>query len=758
MGKFRTRWKVAISLWLGLACAPCLAQEQERPAPQTQLEIPERLDTIIVTAQRREENQQIVPVAVTSLSAEFLARNSINSLEGLSATVPGFVTTQSVNYAAAPLSIRGVGGANGGGNFFADEPVAVYLDEVYLGRLSFSTAALFDVDAIEVVRGPQGTLRGRNSSAGAVSIRSNRPGPNWSGRISTSVGSFNNYRIAGVINAPVADDLISVRIAGGFWDRDGYGTNPVDGSRVGGAEDRFARTSIRVTPASNFTLDIIGDAISQSSVPGTIAVADLSNPAAASPFAARPDLAQVLKDRVFASNDPNFYEGDHRGLTVKAHWDLGGVAIDWISAIRRYEFDAAQDSDGTALQLINNEGAGDNDQISQEIRLSSPDDRTFSWIAGALYFHEENDLLFRIRNFNGFFGLGTLAQFQASQTVNAYAAFAEGRVAISKRLAIVLGGRYSRETKRFANQLSVTTLSEGSVPIFPGQILAPGTPIAAPPLFEDRASFDEFSPRFVLEGNLADNLFAYASYSNGFNSGGFNAFGLAAEFESQRVDAYEIGVKSQLWQDAVRLNLSAFAYDYSDLQVRLPVPTGGVDIANVAQARILGAEAEFALMPARGLTVSGNASWLDTRFTQGAIPAVPEDLVFPIGAPIPLTETDITGNRLSRAPTAQLFGSVVYEFALGHHSDMSISAAYRYQSKVFFLETNQTQSTYSGDGFSEVGLQVSYHHIPSDLRVSLNGQNVFDTRRIAQVTALGAFPNAALNEPARWSIEIAKSF
>ena len=726
------------------------------------LDSKDQLSTIIVTAQKRVQDQQKVPIAVTTLPGDFLIRHSIDSIEDLASTVPGFVTTHSVNYGAAPLAIRGVGGANGGGNFFADEPVAVYIDEVYVGRLSISTAALFDIEDIEVLRGPQGTLYGRNSTAGAVLIKSKVPSEELTGYIGGEVASYDEYRINGALSGTIADDLLSGRIAAGYSDRRGYGVNSFDGSAIGGAEDFFVRASLRFTPDDNLTIDLIGDYFDQKSNTATIAVADLSNPASASPFTVRPDFDQVLDDRTFAINDPNFYDAKHRGINLKATWNIGTLTLNSVSAFRSYEFDAAQDSDGTALSLINNDGNGQNEQFSQEIRLSSDDQGPFSWIVGGMYFHEDNDFFFQIRNINGFFGLGTLAAFRATQKVNALAAFAEAKWAINPIFSITAGGRYSSEKKNFTNQLAVNILNGGmipaSAPVFPGQSFAAGATLTPPTDFADSGRFSDFSPRVVLEAKPTDDLLIYASYSQGFTSGGFNVFGLAPEFGSQGIHSYEVGLKSQFWNDRIRFNASAFHYDYSNLQVRLPVPTGGVNIANAAEARIQGAELELTIMPVAALNISANISLLDAEFTQGTIPAVPENINFPFGAPIPLSPVDIAGNSLSRAPDFQFYGAADYTIALGDIGQFDLHASYRHQSKVFFLETNQTQSTFAGEAFNEVNIRVSYTHLPTNLTVAFFGKNIFDDRHASQVTALGAFPNAALNEPVKWGVEFLKKF
>ncbi|PCI46312.1 MAG: hypothetical protein COB49_08615 [Alphaproteobacteria bacterium] len=718
------------------------------------------LEEVIVTAQKRAQSQQDVPIAITALSTDFLTNNDVHSLEDLAATVPGFVTTNSVNYGAAPLAIRGIGGANGGGNFFADEPVAVYTNGVYVGRLSVSTSDLLDIKSIEVLRGPQGTLYGRNSTSGAILIETARPTDDVEGYVRASAARFDEYRVQGAISGPLADDVLSGRLAIGYSDKKGYGTNSFDGSNIGGSEDFSARLSLRYTPDENFTLDIIGEYLDQEASPATIAIADLSNPLSASPFVERPDLEQVLNDREFAINDPNFFNAEHKNINVIAHWDLGSVALDSVTGYRKYDWDGAQDSDGTALSLFNNNGNGKNKQFSQEIRLSSNDEGPFSWIVGGFYFHEENDFFFEIRNINALFGLGTDATFEASQKVDAYAVFADVTWEINDIFSLIAGGRYSDENKDFKNDLTVLILNGGTLPpfFFGGATLPAGFVFSAPPAFADDASFTDFSPRIVLNAQVDENILAYASYSQGFTSGGFNVFGLAPDFESQSINAYEVGLKSDLLDQRLRINVSGFYYDYTNLQLRLPVPTGGVNIANAAEAKIKGVEFEMTALPTDGLRIMANFSLLDAEFKEGLIPAVPEGLNFPIGAPIPLSPQDITGNTLSRAPDFQAYVAADYTMSLGENSELNLQASLRYQSGVFFLETNQTQVTFTGDNFTEVDLRLVYRDLSNDFEIALFGQNIFDNRHVTQVTALGSFPNGALNEPAKWGIQVTKNF
>ena len=261
------------------------------------------LEEIVVTAQRREQNLQEVPLSVTLLQNSFLVENDVRTLQDLSALAPGFVATDSVVYGAAPLSIRGIGGANGGGNVFADEPVATYVDGIYVGRLSFSTTQLLDVESIEVLRGPQGTLYGRNSTAGAVLVRSARPTASTQGYLRSTWSNLHELRLTGAVSGALVDGKLNARVAFGYADKSAWGENPF-AADVGGSKDKTARVFLEWKPSDRVNIDIIADFSDRESSPATLQIADLSNPFSASPYVKRPDFDQVLDEDRFALNFP----------------------------------------------------------------------------------------------------------------------------------------------------------------------------------------------------------------------------------------------------------------------------------------------------------------------------------------------------------------------------------------------------------------------------------------------------------------------
>lgn len=715
------------------------------------------LESIMVTAQRRDEEIQDVPIAVTALDEAFLDSHDVQSIEDLSAFVPNLFTTNSVNYGAAPISIRGIGGANGGGNFFNDEPVAVYLDGMYVGRLSYSTSDLVDIESIQVLRGPQGSLFGRNATAGALLVQPARPTAEPEGYVRLRFAEHGERRVVGAVSGPLTDDLLG-RVAIGYTDVDGWGENTFTGEEVNGRKDETVRLSLAWQPATDLGAEFMLERSNQQADPATINVAPVAPGQPSSPFIRRDDLDAALDNHEFSFNDPSDNETDATNAVFKVKWELGDATLAAITGYRDYALRGRQDSDSTRFTLFNNSGVIGSRQLSQELRLSSNAREPFVWTVGAYHYSEDTDVVFDINNFQGLFGAGTAARFDARQQLDSWAVFADASYAFNDRLSLTLGGRFSNEDKRFANKQTVATIRESILPInlgpFPaGSRIPGGTLFADPPVFVSDASFNNFSPRAVLEYELLPNAFTYASYSEGFKSGGFNSFGLNPAFDDEEVQAFEIGVKSELLQGRLRLNAAGFTYDYSKLQVRLPVPTGGVSIVNAGAAKAWGLEFEVNLLLTDRLRLDGNIAFLNTELVKFDTQQVPEDLLFLLGAPIPLQSVSAAGNELTRAPELSFFADLQYAVDLGKDFEGRFELAWRYQDEVFFLETNQSRNTFKGGSANRLDLRFAIHPHRAAWDAALYVNNLNDDRSITQVTALGSYPNAAISPPRQYGVE-----
>ncbi|RAK52718.1 TonB-dependent receptor [Phenylobacterium deserti] len=730
-------------------------------ATAAQAEAPEKdhaasgLAELIVTAQRRPEALQEVPLSVSVISGDRTRAEGLRTLEDLSAWAPGLVATGDVGYGAAPLAIRGVGGANGGANFFADEPVAVYVDGAYIGRLSVSTADLVDVDALQVIRGPQGTLFGRNATAGAVLVTSRRPTPRPDGVLNARWDSLGAFKAEAAFGGPLAGDGLQARLALGHAHRDGFGRNVITGRKVGGGDDTTARLTLRLTPGERSRFDLIGEYRRQDAEVALIRIAALTGGPADSPFVPRPDLGRVLDRGQYAFDTPGDLRSETKAATLLGEHRLGRMTLSTVSNYRRFSLGGSGDADNTApadrtggpVEAYNTVRLT-HEQWLQEVRLASPPDARIAWVAGAFHMRERNKVHPSIiQNAGAFFRLGTRATFDAGQTVRAGAVFADASVRATDRLTLRGGARLSREEKVFSLTQTVLTLAGGFAPPA-GKVVPAGFAVAAPPTFQATRQFDDVSLRAVLDYRFAPGALAYLNFSQGFKSGGFNVYGLNRGFDPEEIDALEGGLKVELLDRRLRINAAAFRYHYENLQVRLPVTSGGIDIRNVASARTHGAEAEIAVF-GDGFQLDASLAWLDARFTDGVLPAVPGSARFAYGASIPLIQEAIDGARLSRAPRWQ--GAITAEAwrQAGAGWRLAAAASLRLQSNVFYLETNQDQPTYQSGDWSELNARLSLSPPGGRIVLTLFGENLLDDRHVTAATALAGYPQGAINAPRR---------
>jgi iron complex outermembrane receptor protein len=785
----------AATIALCLASGPAWAQAAPATTPQTTTDTvgstavtsdpaaqqEDGLEDIVVTAQRRDERLQDVPVAVSVVSGDFLVENQVRTLQDLSATVPGLVVTNSVNYGSAPLSIRGIGGANGGGNVFADEPVAVYVDDAYVSRLRLSTADLIDIGGIEVLRGPQGTLYGRNSTAGAVLVRSAEPTVDLSGRASIGYDSIDTFRAQGAVSGAIdTAGTLTARVAGGYSNRGGWGSNR-SGPQLNTGRDWQLRAFLRYRPTDALTIDLIGDVSYSRSEPGTIAISDtralrdeVTNPTGSNtvfPYVSRPDLDDARDDNRYDLNFRTYSRTRGRNLTGRVTYAFDAATLTSVTNYREWDQIGSQDSDGTGVNPPNPvfvggpaiTNIGDNftraedSQFSQELRLASNGQGPLSWLIGGYYFVEKNlvDPVSITNNLAGPGGAGTLVTFIADQTTRNWAAFANASYALTDTLKLSVGGRYSEERKRFVDTQLVTLIRQFDPP-GPG-FFAAGQVLSAPPVLNLRRKDTNFSPRIVIDWKAMPDTLFYASYSKGFKSGGFNVFrGNNPVFEPENVDAYEVGMKADL-NAMVRINTSLFRYDYRDLQVRTPVPAGGVGIESASAARSQGVEIEATFAPMRGLRFDANASFLDAKFRRGALSAVQaQSYVFGTNPAVVLE--DIAGNRLTRAPKFQFALNGRYGWDLGSSYKASVQGSIRHQSSVFFLETQQQAPTFRERGWEEVDARVGFGDRAEKWTLSLYVKNAFDNRHFSQVSAFFGLPNGALNDPRRVGAQLDVAF
>lgn len=765
------------------------ANAQEVADPNVE-EAANRLGTVVVTAQHRPQDGQDVPISLTALDGDALVEGGANSIQDLAGVVPGLVVSKSVSYGLAPISIRGLGGPAGGGSLLTEQPVAVYVDDVYVPALAQSVSDFLDVDTLVVLRGPQGTLYGRNSTAGALLISSKRPGNQFGGFVSGSFGSFEARSASGAINIPLIDEKLAVRLAAGHNNGGDWADNTVDDRKFGGSESTSLRASLRFTPSDTVSADLILDHSEGSSSPATVPLASaspifagppLGQVYAGNPFVRRADYNSALDDRDVTIVGDHYTETEADNVTALLEWNLDDFTLKSITGYRNFKVSGSQDTSPFGIPAASL-GSNFTDQlqesVSQELRLSSNSGQRLFWTLGLYYFHQDTDAFIAIDSGQGgppvatgfgptgpiFAGRpsGTIAEFSAKQSVDSYAAFVDGTYDLTDQLSLTLGVRYSMDQK----EAEIANLIETVTPtLLAGPVLLSAQ---CPNLSVDcEATFHNVSPRLVVNYQPTEEALYYASYSRGFNSGGFNNFGNVLnpadpsnplQNSSETIKNYEVGSKNELFDGQFRLNLTGFLTDYEDLHIRQAVFTGGVSIVNVPEAQVKGVELESIWAPSDEFTLTVNGAYLDGQIEQGVLGALNSSSTAPIvfGQTVTVISEDVSGNKLTRSPEWQGFVSAQRNWKTGF-GDLSATASLRFQAETYFLETNQETDVFKSGSWEEVDLRLALIR-SGGLEISLAGRNVLDERHVSQAVPFFGFPIATLNNPRTWTISVIKQF
>jgi len=656
---------------------------------------------VVVTARRREERLQDVPVAVTALSSEALENLQASDIGALQGAVPN-LTLHEGDAANAVVYLRGVGQVDS--LAFADPGVGVYVDDVYLGRAQGAFLSVYDVDRIEVLRGPQGTLYGRNTIGGAVKFVSTPLSADWGGRAEASVGDYGLLEARISAGGALNDDATLLgKAAVSLSRRDGYSDNAFTGSDDGDKDQIAGRVSLEYRPADALSFRLNVDASRDR--PDTS-----RTPARATPvFGLYPDtMSDPFKvDADF--NDLNRL--DTFGAALTTDWAVSDLwSFKSVTAWRSMDYASHLDLDATPLALFGVYVDENQHQFSQEFQLTYAGER-LNAVAGVFYF-DETDL-----TYSGLLGpvISLVTGSINDQHNRSWAAYGQATYDLSERLSLTAGLRYTFEDKDFRRtQTFYGPLTEPPARDDPGLLVTD---------IDTSESWDSWSPKLGLDYAVSDDVMAYVSVSRGFKSGGFdgraNDASGAAPYDPETLWAYEAGVKSTLMDRRLTANMAVFWNDYTDLQLSsFSADGGGGFIAlftNAGAATIRGAELELIARPIPELTLNATVGYLDARY---------DDYIGPGGV-------DISDQRhLVNAPewSARLGG--VYVADLGVNGSLTLGADASYRSKVY--PTVSSSEVLAQDGYTLVDAFVRWSDRDDRLFLQLGGQNLTDERHIEQ--------------------------
>ena len=593
-------------------------------------------NVIVVTAQKRSENVQDVPISVAAFNETMLEEANILTVQDLPRVATNFTANRGVQAAGIRLSIRGIGST---GNTAIEPSVAAFVDGVYVPRAGSVIGNFLDIEGVEVLRGPQGTLFGRNASVGAISLRSAQPDDDFSGQISAEAGNGERYALRGYLNIPLSDN-VAVRIAGLGQTMEGFWFNRLDGENYGGSDDYAGRISIKAE-LGNLTWLVRGDYAKSEGDgfnPSELRTDSVSAAQLANFLALQTARVGTAMDTVLFDDEVNQvitadYADENWGVSSDAMLEIGSFSLRLINSYRRWDNEQTDgDTIFTTIPLSSREAGYFSESHNHELQLISPKDEllggALDFVAGLYYFSEDYEIDERLQLNSQFCnvlvpsaarpacnaslatGGGVDATDQDfSQTVESFAVYGQANIKIADPLTLTLGGRWTTEQK------DGTYIQLRANP-FAASLRA--TENVALALEDDR-----FTWRAALSYKPSEDVLLFASYSTGFKSGGFNsgagatALNLSRLFQRETVDSYELGAKSSWLDNALQANLTLYRMDINGFQDRSFDGLSFV-VRNAGSLRHQGFEFDTRIEPVQDFVINGSLAYLDSEFTSYA--------------------------------------------------------------------------------------------------------------------------------------------
>ncbi|MFQ3199301.1 MAG: iron complex outermembrane receptor protein [Zhongshania sp.] len=663
-----------------------------------------RLEEVIVTAQKRSEDVRDVPISIAVMTGDDMTRAGIKSFNDMARFIPNI----SLNDSSSSLYVRGIGSPEL--NPVGEQAIAFIIDGVYLPRADYLKPGFMDLERIEVLKGPQGTLFGRNASGGVINITNGRPTEEWLASISLAAGERNIKEGEAVISGPITDNL-AFRFAAKRRMEDGSTYSVTSKETIGDRELEQSRLILRYDAGINFDVTLgytqfdyridqwLGSEFHVYPDDFGLAIKTLD-----------PNLETNLDRRTSAPNE-SFFDGNGFIVPLTINFDISEHTLTSITSIAKLDDTQGGDVDNSAADITALPIVMSNKQFSQELRfISAPGN--FEYVAGLYYFQAEQDsfvqlplyiganTIFSYLNDNAPGGSQTVfgnildlvaplvptgssgdetdrLDQDSAITTKSSAIFGQFKWQILEDLALIMGGRYSRDVKDGSYDLS----SAGPVPIWP---LITGADFRVETTVVDT----DFSPKVSLSWEPMAEATLYATYAQGFRAGSYNngaTFPDQVLFGAESSDTYELGIKTELLDGAARLNIGLFQTDYYDYQITTFVGLGYVT-SNAEEVQSRGVEADGTIMLFPGFIINGNIGYNDARFikhTNGGCPTqtVSENPMGPIRSATNDNPTcDLSGRGLHRAPlwNGSMRADYVFDFfGLGFDMFAGVDATFK---------------------------------------------------------------------------------
>ena len=749
-----------------LLASPALAAETADTAAATQIAAPADdaaddgagLGDIVVTASRRSESVQKTPIAVTAIANDAIVQTRISTFRDIAGRIPGLVAPrQSSSQTTQTYSMRGIGEPD----TFPEPAVAVYVDDVYLARTVGSLSDTPDLERVEVLRGPQGTLYGRNSSAGAIRFITKDPTSDPSLFASAAYGSYQNVELKARVNGPIlADDKLDGALSVDRHTRNGWMYDvPLD-KHVNNLDLLVFRGKLKSQLTDRLTLTIGGDVLLDRSDQSYYSPVNQPNGQTGTGIKTNPKLTW--------EEGPHFNKTNTYGGSFTASYEIDDhLKLKSVTGYRGFDGKIYYGNDGVTAIKADSYGGFSQKQTSEEFNLNG-EYRKLNFVLGLYYFYENfyNDRFNQAATSN-VDNIGLVQAYTNRLKTTSYSAYGQANYHLTDIFTITAGGRYTTDkrvfTATFASRAN-TTLIEPQLWDYSPTVYEQrfGTltnrVFVAPP----NKTFSSFTPKLGVSAQWTPDIFQYLSYSKGFKSGGYDlrsstVLGATTPFRPQIVTAYEAGLKTKFLDDHFTANIALFYNDVKDLQLRAtspatPTSQGFSGVINAASGSTKGGELELGAIPFDSLRLGATAAYLKTKYKTFTA----------ILPPNAAGRTTLVGLDYPLSPKWQLSGNFDWKIPIHLPGTWRILGDISYESRRFFDLYNTPQAAQGPQTF--VNGTISYTTEAGDLTAGVQATNLFDKqydqRTSYTPTNQGQYPNyaRAYNNPRMINVFVNKTF
>jgi len=801
--------RIRASLFLGLT--PALAMTSLSVQAQEGLQ----LEEVLVTATRRVSDLQTTPVAVTAIDAQKFDSMFADSIADVALLTPNFSAAQITGFNAAGFAMRGASQTDI--LVYWEPPVGVLVDDFVIPHMQTQLLDPYDVESVEVMRGPQGTLFGKNTTAGVVNVRTKRPVLNEFGLdASAMVGDYDRMEFKVGVNVPLIDDTLAFRLAAMSRESDGYYENGKvslnsaagdfigDGRDLGGDDSLSGRAKLLWTPTDKLSmlfqyeyLDDKGDSAPavNTTDPKASQVYNLLGFPGVTKGDPLDQAGVTNRDRL-ASGEPTglrFSDGhniDVDGYYLNLDWEIGKYSVTSVTGYREqdsylpstYTGEVGNDFINSLFDAVRYD---DRETFQQEIRVASNYDGAFNFVTGAFY--QDDETAFNVIQYLGVTELGGAVPgvlddnnpriISNNQKLESIGVFFDGTYEFADTWTASAGVRYTSEEKEFfarpATPIVFYGERPGTIPFSPSENTTKypcgvgGNPLDCQ---SDQETWDEPTYRILIANQFSDELYGYASFSHGFKSGGYSDQAGSAlavptsetRYDPEEADSFEVGLKWDGWNGRARLNTAAFYVEYTDMQratiVTTPEGLQETVVFNAAEATAWGLELEGTVLLLDGLTVNANVGYLDTEYDEFGM-----DLDLDPSTP----ETELDGNDVTRAPEWTAGADVTWQFDVGDWGDITaIVGVYYEDESTFFYAVDPPSEGFPGgtpvpefntelEDHTLINASIRYTHASGKWYVAAFGKNLDDERyKNASQYVGGLWTFSTYAEPRVYGVEL----